>query len=86
MKKVCFVVPDNSIEAYHKLSTSFSAIEPPTWALLLAESCRSQGIDVSLIDALPIKASPRDVAMLVRDIKPDIVCYVVYGKILMQVV
>ena len=46
----------------------------------IVESCRSQGIDVSLIDALPIKASPRDVAMLVRDIKPDIVCYVVYGQ------
>ena len=77
--KICFVVPDNSC-AYQKLSTNFSAIEPPTWALLLAESCRSRNIDVSIIDCLPLKLSPEETANLVADKNPDIVCYVVYGQ------
>ena len=34
--------PDSSAKAYQGLSEVYSAIEPPTWSLLLAESCRSK--------------------------------------------
>ena len=37
----CFLVPNNSKKSYQKLSETYSAIEPPTWALLLAEFIRS---------------------------------------------
>ena len=33
-----FVIPSNSKKSYQKLSETYSAIEPPTWALLLAQS------------------------------------------------
>ena len=35
---VCFVVPSSAKKAYQKLADFYSAIEPPTWALLLAQS------------------------------------------------
>ena len=34
----CFLIPSNSKKSYQKLSETYSAIEPPTWALLLAQS------------------------------------------------
>ena len=37
--------------AKQKLSGKYSAIETPTWALLLAESCRSKGFKVGILDA-----------------------------------
>ena len=40
---VVFIVPNNSNKIYQDLSVSYSAIETPTWALLLAESSRSKG-------------------------------------------
>ena len=47
----CLLInPDSSLTAYQGLSGKFSAIEPPTWALLLAESCRSKGHEVAIMD------------------------------------
>ena len=42
----CFLVASSAKKSYQKLSETYSAIEPPTWALLLAESCRSVGYKV----------------------------------------
>ena len=47
---VLFVKPNNSSKIYQGLSTNYSAIETPTWSLLLAESCRSIGYDVAIMD------------------------------------
>ena len=53
MKKIdcCFLVTGNSKKTYQSLSKTYSAIEPPTWALLLAQSTRSSGFKVTIIDA-----------------------------------
>ena len=48
---VCFLIASNSKKSYQQLSVTYAAIEPPTWALLLAQSCRSIGFKVSIIDA-----------------------------------
>ena len=42
MLDVTFIVPNNSNVTYQQLSNKYSAIETPTWALLLAESCRKK--------------------------------------------
>ena len=34
-----------------KISETYSAIEPPTWALLLAQSMRADGNEVKILDA-----------------------------------
>lgn len=47
---VLFINPDSSAQAYQDLSKVFSAIEPPTWLLLLAESCRSKDFSVEILD------------------------------------
>ena len=47
---ILFINPGASKLIYQKLSNNYSAIEPPTWALLLAQSCRSVGFKVSIID------------------------------------
>ena len=39
---VLFLNPSYSSEAYQNLSNNYSAIEPPTWALLLASSIREK--------------------------------------------
>ena len=43
---VLFINPGNAQAIYQGLASTVAAIEPPTWALLLAESCRSQGNSV----------------------------------------
>ena len=47
---VLLINPDSSAKAYQDLAKVFSAIEPPTWSLLLAESCRSKGFGVGILD------------------------------------
>ena len=46
-----FLVTKSSIKTYQKLSVTYSAIEPPTWALLLAQSSRDVGFKVKILDA-----------------------------------
>ena len=41
-----FLVVSSSKKSYQKLSETYSAIEPPTWALLLAQSMRADGNEV----------------------------------------
>jgi len=36
---VVFINPNSSAKAYQDLALTYSAIEPPTWALLLAQAC-----------------------------------------------
>ena len=46
MIDVVFIAPNNANSNYQKLAVEYSAIEPPTWALMLAESCRRQDLNV----------------------------------------
>ncbi len=83
MKKkidIVFINPNNSAQIYQKLSSKYSAIEPPTWAILLAESCRSKGFHVDLIDANAENLTDMDVFDRLKKINPKCVCFVVYGQ------
>lgn len=75
-----FISPGNATGVYQDLSKNYSAIEPPTWALLLAESCRSVGFKVGIIDANAEKLSKEQVADRVATLKPRLLCFVVYGQ------
>jgi len=52
---VVFVQPDSSVKAYQDLYKVYAAIEPPTWALILAESCRQKGFGVAILDCVAEK-------------------------------
>jgi radical SAM superfamily enzyme YgiQ (UPF0313 family) len=77
---VVFIHPDSSAQAYQGLAATFSAIEPPTWALLLAQSCRAQGFSVAILDCDAERLSLEQAAARVRELKARLVVFVVYGQ------
>ncbi len=77
---VCFLIASSIKKSYQQLSETYAAIEPPTWALLLAQSCRSIGFKVSIIDANAENLSESEVLKKIISLNPRIVCFVVYGQ------
>jgi len=77
---ILFISPGAASEVYQDLSKSQSAIEPPTWALLLAESCRAIGITCDLLDVNASRIDNQEAARIVYEADPDLICFVVYGQ------
>tara|TARA_Y100000590_G_scaffold468942_1_gene653968 strand:- start:1362 stop:2891 length:1530 start_codon:yes stop_codon:yes gene_type:complete len=77
---VCFLIASSAKKSYQILSETYAAIEPPTWALLLAESCRAIGHKVTIIDANAEQLSNDEILKRINRLKPLIVCLVVYGQ------
>ena len=77
---VVFVHPDSSAQAYQDLAVTFSAIEPPTWALLLAQSCRAQGFGCAIMDCDAEKLTLNDAVGRLESLAPRLVVFVVYGQ------
>lgn len=77
---VLFITPDSSAKAYQGLAQIYSAIEPPTWALLLAESCRSKGFGTAILDCDAEKLTLAQVVSRVEAATPRLVVMVVYGQ------
>ena len=75
-----FLVTKSSKKTYQKLSQTYSAIEPPTWALLLAESIRSVGFKVNILDANAENLSEEEILKRIKDFSPKLICLVVYGQ------
>lgn len=77
---ILFVSPGNASGIYQDLSSSYSAVEPPTWALLLAQSCRAVGIEVGILDINAEKLSNEFIFERINKINPKLLCFVVYGQ------
>lgn len=77
---VLFVNPDSSAKAYQGLAKVYSAIEPPTWSLLLAESCRSKGYGVAILDCDAERLTLEQAVDRIREADPRLVMFVVYGQ------
>jgi len=77
---VLFISPANAKGIYQNLSTKYSAIEPPTWALLLAESCRSKGYSVGILDMQAESLSYEEAQKRINLLNPKLICFVVYGQ------
>ena len=80
MIDVLFVTPNNSKGIYQELSKSLSAIETPTWSLLLAQSCRSAGFKVDILDTNAENLTDEDSLLRINKLKPKLICFVVYGQ------
>ena len=77
----CLLVHSNSAKrAYQNLSNKFSGIEPPTWSLLLAESCRSKGFEVKILDCCAENLSNEEAVKRIDELKPRVTLFVVYGQ------
>ena len=77
---VLFISPGNASGIYQDLAKDYAAVEPPTWALLLAQSCRSVGYSVGLIDINAEQLNNETVVDRVRIMNPRLICFVVYGQ------
>ena len=49
-RNVSFVIPSSAAAAYQGLANKYAAIEPPTWALLLAQALRVEGHEPCILD------------------------------------
>ncbi len=77
---VLFINPDSSTKAYQGLAAVFSAIEPPTWSLLLAESCRSKGYGVAILDCDAEKLTIQQSLQRIEELNPRMIVVAVYGQ------
>lgn len=75
-----FITPDSSLAAYQGLASLYSAIEPPTWSLLLAESCRSKGFSVGILDCDAERLTLKESVNRIVETKPRIAVFVIYGQ------
>lgn len=75
-----FVNPDSSLAAYQALATTYSAIEPPTWGLLLAQSCRAKGFGVAVLDCDAERLSLQAAVARIEEHDPRLVVFVIYGQ------
>jgi len=80
MTDVCLVSPGSPHQVYQQLADKYSAIEPPTWALLIAQSLRAAGAVPQIVDAMAERLSPSAAARRVLEHEPRLVCLVVYGQ------
>ena len=80
MVDVLFITPDSSVAAYQDLANLYSAIEPPTWSLLLASSVKKNGFEAAILDCDAEKLSLNDSVKRVDESKPRLIVFVLYGQ------
>lgn len=77
---VLFVEPNSAYKLYQDLAHTYSAVETPTWSLLLANSMRSMGFSVRILDANAERLDKIQVAERIKESDPRLVLFVVYGQ------
>tara|TARA_Y100000816_G_scaffold271692_1_gene236448 strand:- start:1048 stop:2583 length:1536 start_codon:yes stop_codon:yes gene_type:complete len=80
MTDVLLINPGSSDEIYQDLAKKYSAIEPPTWSLLLAKSCQSQGFKAEIMDCNAEKLTKEKILERIKKSNPRLICLVVYGQ------
>jgi len=65
---------------YQSLKSKYTAIEPPTWSLLLAQSMRSYNFKVSIIDANAENITEEQIYDRLQSLNPRLIVFVVYGQ------
>jgi anaerobic magnesium-protoporphyrin IX monomethyl ester cyclase len=77
---VLFINADSAAQAYQALAKDYSAIEPPTWSLLLAQSCRARGFGVGILDSTAEGLTHEQSVLRIKEANPRLACFVVYGQ------
>ena len=77
---VLFITPDSSADVYQALSETYTAIEPPTWSFLLAQSCRAKGFGAAILDCTAERLTDEQSIQRIRELNPRLVCFVLYGQ------
>ena len=77
---ILFVQPNGAKKIYQSLSADHSAIEPPIWAAMLANRCRSLGYGTAILDCEAERLDTDESAKQIKEANARIVCIVVYGQ------
>jgi len=77
---VLFVENNNAETAYQELAKDYAAIETPTWSLLLAQSCRSIGYQVAILDANAERLTDEQTINRIYETNARLVVFVMYGQ------
>lgn len=80
MTDVLFVIPNSSKKIYQGLSNTYSAIEPPTWALLLAESLKLSNFKSEILDCDALRLDDEKAIKEIENIKSRLVLFTLYGQ------
>lgn len=76
----CVLVHSNSSVIYQGLRSKFSAVETPTWALLLAESLRAVGHGAEILDCDAFDLTDEEAIECIRAYNPRFAVFVVMGS------
>ena len=77
---VIFINPGNHKAIYQDLEKDYSAIETPTWALLLAQSVRVVGFKPGIFDVNAERFSTSQAVQRIKETETRLLCFVVYGQ------
>ena len=79
MIDILFVHTNSSTQTFQSLS-KYAAIEPPIWAALLANSMRSLGVRVDILDCEALQLDTEQSYNHIKQINPTLVCFVQFGQ------
>ena len=77
---VLFVHPNGAPIIYQELSKTYSAIEPPIWAALMANNARKNGWSTQLLDCEAERLNATQSADAIDTLSPRLVAIVIYGQ------
>jgi len=79
MVDILFVHTNSSNQTFQSLS-KYAAIEPPIWAALLANSMRTFGVSVGILDCEAFQLNTEESYNHIKQINPKLVCFVQFGQ------
>ena len=77
---VLFIIPNSSKKIYQNLANNFSAIETPTWALLLASSMRKYDYSCEILDCDALRLNEEEAIEQINSSKCRLALFVLYGQ------
>ena len=80
MIDVLFVIPNSSKKIYQGLANNYSAIETPTWALLLASSMQKYNYRCEILDCDALRLNENEALEQIKNSKCRLALFVLYGQ------
>ena len=77
---ILIIHPNAAKRIYQELSDSFSGIEQPIWAGMIATYLRDKGASVDILDCEANRLTVQEAYDKVKELNPKLICTVVYGQ------
>jgi len=77
---VILVNPTNQSGIYQGLASTYAAVEPPTWALLIAAAVRARGFSVALLDTNAEGLEDEEAVKRIECSHARLIVFVAYGQ------